>query len=95
MRLATSVQMANCPANRALTDAIATVGPLFTSVTAYVESVAGVAERSYWVHGCGGWSFVCHYLCSLSPSFKRFLLLRLRLVIVGAMMLAEAVEISW
>jgi len=49
-------------------------------------------RKSYWVHGCVGWSFVCQYLCSLSPSFKRFCDYTGD---CGAMMLAEAVEISW
>lgn len=88
-------------ANRALmADAIATtVGPLFgtSSVTAYVESVAGVAEGGR----TGFTALVVGVLFALSlffiPIFQAIPAFATTpsLVIVGAMMMAEAVEIRW
>lgn len=88
-------------ANRALmADAIATtVGPLFgtSSVTAYVESVAGVAEGGR----TGFTALIVGVLFALSlffiPIFQAIPAFATTptLVIVGAMMLAEAVEIRW
>lgn len=88
-------------ANRALmADAIATtVGPLFgtSSVTAYVESVAGVAEGGR----TGFTALVVGILFALSlffiPIFQAIPAFATTptLVIVGAMMMAEAVEIRW
>ena len=88
-------------ANQALmADAIATtVGPLFgtSSVTAYVESVAGVAEGGR----TGFTALVVGILFALSlffiPIFQAIPAFATTptLVIVGAMMMAEAVEIRW
>lgn len=88
-------------ANRALmADAIATtVGPLFgtSSVTAYVESVAGVAEGGR----TGFTALVVGALFALSLFFIPILqavpafATTPTLVIVGAMMLTEVVEIRW
>jgi AGZA family xanthine/uracil permease-like MFS transporter len=88
-------------ANQALTaDAVATtVGPVFgtSSVVAYVESVAGVAEGGR----TGFTAFVIATLFVVSlffiplfqgiPAFAK----TATLVIVGAMMLAEVKEIRW
>lgn len=88
-------------ANRALmADAIATtVGPLFgtSSVVAYVESVAGVVEGGR----TGFTALVVGILFALSlffiPIFQAIPAFATTptLVIVGAMMMAEAVEIRW
>lgn len=88
-------------ANKALmADAVATtVGPLFgtSSVTAYVESVAGVAEGGR----TGFTALVIGILFALSlffiPVFQAIPAFATTptLVIVGAMMMAEAVEIRW
>lgn len=88
-------------ANRALmADAIATtVGPLFgtSSVTAYVESVAGVAEGGR----TGFTALVVAALFAVSlffiPIFQSIPAFATTptLVIVGAMMLAQAQEIRW
>lgn len=88
-------------ANQALTaDAVATtVGPLFgtSSVVAYVESVAGVAEGGR----TGFTAFVIATLFVVSlffiPLFQGIpaFATTATLVIVGAMMMAEAVEIRW
>lgn len=88
-------------ANRALmADAVATtVGPVFgtSSVTAYVESVAGVAEGGR----TGFTALVVAILFVVSlffiPIFQAIPAFATTptLVIVGAMMLAEVVEIRW
>lgn len=88
-------------ANRALmSDAIgSTVGPLFgtSSVTAYVESVAGVTEggRTGFTAVVIGLLFLISLffipLFSAIPAFAT----TPTLVIVGAMMLAEVREIRW
>lgn len=88
-------------ANQALmADAIATtVGPLFgtSSVTAYVESVAGVAEGGR----TGFTALVVAALFAVSlffiPIFQAIPAFATTptLVIVGAMMLAQAKEIFW
>lgn len=88
-------------ANKALmADAVATtVGPLFgtSSVTAYVESVAGVAEggRTGFTGVIVGVLFVLSlFFIPIFQAIPAFATTP-TLVIVGAMMLAEAVEIRW
>jgi AGZA family xanthine/uracil permease-like MFS transporter len=88
-------------ANRALmSDAIATtVGPLFgtSSVVAYVESVAGVAEggRTGFTAVVVGALFVLSlFFIPIFQAIPAFATTP-TLVIVGAMMLAAAVEIRW
>jgi len=88
-------------ANQALmADAVGTtVGPLFgtSSVTAYIESVAGVAEggRTGFTAVTIGMLFVVSLF--LIPIFKAIPAFATTptLVIVGAMMLAEVSEIRW
>lgn len=88
-------------ANRALmADAIGTtVGPIFgtSSVTAYVESVAGVSEggRTGFTALVVGVLFVVSlFFIPIFQAIPAFATTP-TLVIVGAMMLAEAVEIRW
>lgn len=88
-------------ANRALmADAIATtVGPVFgtSSVTAYVESVAGVAEggrTGFTALVVGALFVVSLFFIPIFQAVPAFATTP-TLVIVGAMMLAEAVEIRW
>lgn len=88
-------------ANRALmADATATtIGPLFgtSSVTAYVESVAGVAEggrTGFTALVVGALFVVSLFFIPIFQAIPAFATTP-TLVIVGAMMLAEAVEIRW
>ena len=88
-------------ANRALmADAIATtVGPVFgtSSVTAYVESVAGVAEggRTGFTALVVGILFIVSlFFIPIFQAIPAFATTP-TLIIVGAMMLAEVVEIRW
>lgn len=88
-------------ANKALmSDAIATtVGPLFgtSSVTAYVESVAGVTEggrTGFTALVIGVLFIVSLFFIPIFQAIPAFATTP-TLVIVGAMMLAEAVEIRW
>ena len=88
-------------ANRALmADAIATtVGPVFgtSSVTAYVESIAGVAEggRTGFTALVVGILFIVSlFFIPIFQAIPAFATTP-TLVIVGAMMLVEVVEIRW
>jgi AGZA family xanthine/uracil permease-like MFS transporter len=88
-------------ANRALmADATATtIGPLFgtSSVTAYVESIAGVAEggrTGFTALIVGALFVVSLFFIPIFQAIPAFATTP-TLVIVGAMMLAEAVEIRW
>ena len=83
-----------------MADAIATtVGPLFgtSSVTAYVESVAGVTEggrTGFTALVIGALFIVSLFFIPLFQAIPAFATTP-TLVIVGTMMLAEAVEIRW
>lgn len=88
-------------ANRALmADATATtIGPLFgtSSVTAYVESIAGVAEggrTGFTALIVGALFVVSLFFIPIFQAIPAFATTP-TLVIVGAMMLAESVEIRW
>lgn len=88
-------------ANRALmSDAIgSTVGPLFgtSSVTAYVESVAGVAEggrTGFTAVVIGSLFLISLFFIPLFSAIPAFATTP-TLVLVGAMMLAEVREIRW
>lgn len=88
-------------ANQALmADAIAsTVGPVFgtSSITTYVESVAGVAEggrTGFTALVVGALFAVSLFFIPVFQAIPAFATTP-TLVIVGAMMLAEAVEIRW
>lgn len=88
-------------ANRALmSDAIgSTVGPLFgtSSVTAYVESVAGVTEggrTGFTAVVIGALFLISLFFIPLFSAIPAFATTP-TLVIVGAMMLAEVREIRW
>lgn len=88
-------------ANQALmADAIAsTVGPVFgtSSITTYVESVAGVAEggrTGFTALVVGALFAVSLFFIPIFQAIPAFATTP-TLVIVGAMMLAEAVEICW
>lgn len=88
-------------ANRALmSDAIGTtIAPIFgtSSVTTYVESVAGVAEggrTGFTALTIGTLFIVALFFIPIFQAIPAFATTP-TLVIVGAMMLAEAVEIHW